>query len=40
MFANRVKATCEVNGITCIVNDGTKSEIEIYNTVKSILGLS
>ena len=40
MFANRVKATCEVNGITCIVNDGTKSEIEMYNTVKCILGLS
>lgn len=39
MFAQQVKTMCEIDGIPCILNDGTKSEDEVYGTVKRALGI-
>ncbi len=39
LFAERVKAECEKLEIPCIVNDGSRSVDEIYQTVKELLDI-
>lgn len=36
LFAKQVKAECEANGVPCLVNDGSKSQDEIFAMVKEL----
>jgi len=39
LFAQEVKKQCEIDGITCLTNDGKTSINDIYIQVKDLLGL-
>lgn len=39
LFANQVRQTCNANGVTCFVNDGSKSPDEVYVAVIKALGI-
>ena len=39
LFAKRVRAECDEYSIPCIVNDGRKSEEEMYEAIKEKIGL-
>lgn len=39
LFAKQVKKECEENGIPCIVNDGTRTEDEMFGIVKELFKL-
>lgn len=39
LFAERIKRACDKKKIPCIINDGNKSEDEMYEIVKKALGI-
>lgn len=39
LFAKQVKAECEENGVSCIVNDGARTKEELFKTVKKLFSL-
>ena len=39
LFAKQVKAECEENAVPCIVNDGTRTQDEMFSIVKELFNL-
>ena len=40
LFAEKVKAECENRKIPCLVNDGTRTEDELFATVEKLFALT
>lgn len=39
LFAEQVKAECEENAVPCIVNDGTRTQDEMFSIIKELFNL-